>query len=108
MENAHHPAGAAPMDVDPIIEALAACRAARAAYDQAPQDLSDEAFDRIGDFEIKLFSTKPTTRAGALQLLEYTASFLDQDGLVNDNLVGDKIGDTIRSAVAVMAREAWP
>lgn len=101
MENAHHPA-----DVDPIIEALAACRAARAAYEQAPDDTADDAFDRIGEFEAELFSTEPTTIAGAAALLTYMADFLDQDGVVNDNLVGDLIGDSIRAALDVFEREA--
>ena len=56
--------------------------------------------------ERKLCETPPTTRAGALRLLRHLADFLDEDDVVNDNWVGDTIGDAIRNAVAVLEREA--
>ena len=91
---------------DPVIAALADCRAAHAAYEQAPDDASGDAFHRIGEFEAELFSTDPTTRSGAMELLGYLADFLDQDGRVNDNLVGELIGDSIRAALDVFEQEA--
>ncbi|MBM3655286.1 MAG: hypothetical protein FJX06_21275 [Alphaproteobacteria bacterium] len=93
-------------DADPIIKALAGVRAARAAYEQEPDDTADDAFDRIGEFEAELFSTEPTTIVGATALLAYMADFLDQDGVVNDSLGGDLIGDSIRAALDVFEREA--
>jgi hypothetical protein len=96
----------APREDDPIIQALAEVGRAHAAYDQAPAVSSQEAFDRIGDAELELFSTSPTTRGGAIQLLRYIADFLDQDDVINDFLVGEMIGDSIRNSLAVFERLA--
>ncbi|KAF0205150.1 MAG: hypothetical protein FD172_4085, partial [Methylocystaceae bacterium] len=53
-----------------------------------------------------VFESTPTTLAGALRLLRHLADFLDEDDVVNDMLVGDMIGDSVRNAVAVLEREA--
>ena len=51
-----------------------------------------------------MHSTEPMTGAGAVRLLRVIAEFLDDD-VINDNVVGNMIGDSIRTAVAVMERE---
>ncbi|WP_442756607.1 hypothetical protein ACNHKD_08410 [Methylocystis sp. JAN1] len=96
----------APGEDDPIIQALAEVDRAHAAYEQGSDVSSDEAYERICDAEAELFSTRPTTRAGATRLLRYIADFLDQDDVINDSLVGATIGDSIRDAIAVFERQA--
>ncbi len=62
-------------------------------------------YDARAEAEVALFETTPTSRAGAVRLLRHLADFLDEDDVVNDNVVGDMIGDAIRNAVAVLERE---
>ena len=64
-----------------------------------------EATEAEKDSECALYDTPPATRAGALWLLRHIADFLDEDDIVNDNWVGDMIGDAIRNAIAVLERE---
>ena len=64
------------------------------------------AWEAQSDAERELFTTAPTTRAGAFQLLRHLADFLDEDDVVNDNVVGDAVGDAIRNAAAVLEQEA--
>jgi hypothetical protein len=91
---------------DPIVEALEAVGRARAAYERESEgDAQSAAYDVLGDAQIDLYSTEPTTPAGAVRLLRFIADFLDQDDIVNDLWVGDIIGDSIRSAVAVFEQE---
>ena len=66
---------------------------------QKAQDNADEA-------QRAVFESTPTTLAGALRLLRHLADFLDEDDVVNDTLVGDMIGDSIRNAAAVLKRGA--
>lgn len=61
--------------------------------------------DATNETEVAIFETTPTTRAGAVKLLRHIADFLDEDDVINDMLVGDLIGDSIRNAVAVLERE---
>jgi len=92
---------------DPIIKALAEVRRAQAAYEREEEDdAQNDAFRAIGDAEFDLFSTEPSTLAGAAKLLRFIADFLDEDGVVNDNWVGDMIGPSIRNAVAVLEKGA--
>jgi hypothetical protein len=70
------------------------------------EDTDREATEAEKDSECALYDTPPATRAGALWLLRHIADFLDEDDVVNDNWVGDLIGDAIRNAAAVLEREA--
>ncbi|MGJ0533842.1 hypothetical protein [Methylocystis sp.] len=70
------------------------------------EDTDAEATEAEKDSECALYDTPPTTRAGALWLLRHIADFLDEDDVVNDNWVGDMIGDSIRNAIAALEREA--
>jgi hypothetical protein len=67
---------------------------------------AQKAQDNANEAQRAVFESTPTTLAGALRLLRRLADFLDEDDVVNDMLVGDMIGDSVRNAVAVLEREA--
>lgn len=100
-------AAIAPTDADPIFAALEKVGRARAAYErESGGDAGNVAYRAIGDAEVELYSTEPKTPAGAAKLLQFIADFLDEHGVVNDNWVGDMIGDSIRNALAIFEPEA--
>ncbi|MFZ3180855.1 MAG: hypothetical protein WBO09_12285 [Methylocystis silviterrae] len=67
---------------------------------------AQKAQDNANEAQRAVFESTPTSLAGALRLLRHLADFLDEDDVVNDMLVGDMIGDSVRNAVAVLEREA--
>ncbi len=67
---------------------------------------AQKAQDNANEAQREVFESTPTSLAGALRLLRHLADFLDEDDVVNDMLVGDMIGDSVRNAVAVLEREA--
>jgi len=89
--------------------ARAALEARQAALAVAPEssaeEASDDAFDVFGDAERAVFEAAPTTQAGAVALLRFTAEFLEELG-INDTKVEDVLPDAIRNAAAVLEREA--
>ncbi|NUJ81432.1 hypothetical protein HUN39_15645 [Methylocystis sp. FS] len=94
-------------EADPIFAAIEKYQRAYAAFNQSEEGPDQDAACSVYfDAEIDLHSTKPTTPAGAAKFLRFIANFLDEDDVVNDNWVGDMIGDSIRTAVAVMEQEA--
>ena len=70
------------------------------------ESAASKAQDNANEARRAVFESAPTTLAGALRLLRHLADFLDEDDVVNDTLVGDMIGDSVRNAVAVLEREA--
>ena len=70
------------------------------------ESAAQKAQDNANEAQRVVFESTPTTLAGALRLLRHLADFLDEDDVVNDMLVGDMIGDSVRNAVAVLEREA--
>ncbi len=70
------------------------------------ESTAQKAQDSTNEAQRAVFESTPTTRTGALRLLRHLADFLDQDDVVNDNLVGDVVGDAIRNAIKVLEREA--
>ena len=98
-------AGAVTED-DPIFAAIEKVERAHAAFNQAEEGPDQDAASNVYfDADIALHSTKPTTPAGAAKFLRFIADFLDDD-VINDNWVGDMIGDSIRNAITVLEREA--
>ncbi|MGJ0453463.1 MAG: hypothetical protein ACR65T_09600 [Methylocystis sp.] len=94
-------------EADPIFAAIEKHQRAYAAFNQSEEGPDqDTACSVYFDANIDLYSTKPTTPAGAAKFLRFIADFLDEDDTVNDNWVGDLIGDAIRNAIAVFEREA--
>ena len=110
---------------DPIFVAFAEFEREKAAEDlawKAASDLYDAGsadaviveaeyaasglYDARAEAEVALFETTPTSRAGAVRLLRHLADFLDEDDVVNDMLVGDMVGDSIRNAVAVLEAQS--
>ncbi len=89
--------------------ARATLEARQAALAVAPEssaeEASDDAFGVFGDAERAVFEAVPTTQAGAVALLRFTAEFLEELG-INDTRVEDVLPDAIRNAAAVLEREA--
>ncbi|MGZ9103542.1 MAG: hypothetical protein ACXW3Y_11745 [Rhodoplanes sp.] len=80
---------------------------AYAAFNQSEEGPDQDAACNVYfDAHIDLHSTEPRTPAGAAKFLRFIADFLDEDDIVNDNWVGDMVGDSIRAAVVVLEREA--
>jgi hypothetical protein len=101
------PAFAAASGDDPIFAAIEKCQRAYAAFNQSEEGTDQDAACSVYfDADIDLHSTKPTTPAGAVKFLRFIADFLDEDDIVNDNWIGDMIGDSIRNAAALLEREA--
>lgn len=93
-------------DADPIFAIIEKYERAHAAFNQSDEGPDqDAAYALYTDAEVAMHSTEPTTSAGAARLLRVIAEFLDDD-MINDNVVGHMIGDSIRTAVAVLEREA--
>ena len=91
---------------DPIFAIIERYEQAHAAYNQSDEGPDqDAAYALYTDAEVAMHSTEPMTGAGAVRLLRVIAEFLDDD-VINDNVVGDMIGDSIRTAVAVLERGA--
>ncbi|MBG0797543.1 hypothetical protein IYX23_07665 [Methylocystis sp. L43] len=94
-------------EADPIFAAIEKYQRAAAAFNQSEEGTDQDAACSVYfDADIDLHSTKPTTPAGAAKFLRFIADFLDEDDIVNDNWIGDMVGDSIRNAVAVLEREA--
>jgi hypothetical protein len=94
---------------DPILAAFAEIERTRAAYEQIGDDPSDAVLDAvcadICDAEVSLYSTKPTTAAGAARLLRFVADYFDEDDQLQDTYLTDVIGGAIRNAADVLERE---
>ncbi|MGJ0454181.1 MAG: hypothetical protein ACR65T_13280 [Methylocystis sp.] len=94
-------------EADPIFAAIEKHQCAYAAFNQSEEGPDQDAACSVYfDADIDLYSTKPTTPAGAAKFLRFIADFLDEDDIVNDNWVGDMVGDAIRNAIAVLDQEA--
>lgn len=71
----------------------------------AAEETMNAAFDDVSDAERTIFETAPTSRAGAVALLRFTADFLDELG-INDMKVDDVLPDALRAAADFFEGEA--
>ncbi|MGE0236798.1 hypothetical protein [Methylocystis sp.] len=65
-------------------------------------DAASDAYSALWDAEQAILETQPTTRAGALALLDCGARYLEDNGSDEQSVVAE----AIRNAVAVLEREA--
>jgi hypothetical protein len=77
-------------EVDPILRAIAAHRAADAARDALPDDVGVADYDAAGEVEWNafwaLFATAPTTIAGFAALFEYLGGEMDESSPGNSRM----------------------
>ena len=83
---------------------------ARAAYEQVCDDCVDAVLDVVCEdmrnAEVDLYSTAPTTPAGAARLLRVIADYLSEEGNLYDIYLEPVLGNAIRNAAAVLEQEA--
>ncbi len=83
---------------------------ALAAYEQVGDDCADTVLSvvcgDICDAEVSLYSTAPSTPAGAMRLLRAIADYLSEDGRLYDTYLETVLGDAVRNAAAVLERGA--
>jgi hypothetical protein len=95
---------------DPVLTALEGLGRARAAYEQ---QVGDDCVDAVLDVvcedmrnaEVALYSTAPTTTAGAAQLLRVIADYLSEEGNLYDIYLEPVLGNAIRNAAALLEQE---
>lgn len=95
---------------DPIFAAIAKVAKARVVCDQLQDDAEDAVVNSvcqtIRDAEVDLYSTTPTTPAGATLLLRFVADYLSEEHNLYDTYLEPVLGDAIRNAAVVLEREA--
>jgi hypothetical protein len=95
---------------DPVLAALEGLARARAACEQVGDDCDDAVVDLVcGDMrnaEVALYSTAPTTPAGAARLLRVIADYLSEEGNLYDIYLEPVLGNAIRNAAALLEQEA--
>ena len=95
---------------DPVLAAFDGLSRARAAYEQVGDDCGDAVLDAVCEdicsAEVDLYSTAPTTPAGAVRLLRVVADYLSEKGTLYDVYLEPVLGDAIRNAAAVLEQEA--
>lgn len=95
---------------DPLLAAFEGLGRARAVYDQLDHDVEDDVLNVVCEdmrnAEVNLYSTAPTTPAGAARLLRVIADYLSEEGNLYDIYLEPVLGNAIRNAAAVLEQEA--
>jgi hypothetical protein len=94
---------------DPVLTAFEGLGRARAAYKQVGDDCDDAVLDIVCEdmrnAEVALYSTAPTTPAGAARLLRVIADYLSEEGNLYDTYLEPVLGNAIRNAAALLEQE---
>jgi hypothetical protein len=95
---------------DPVLASFDGLGRARAAYEQVGDDCVDAVLNVVCEdmrnAEVDLYSTAPTTPAGAARLLRVIADYLSEEGNLYDTYLEPVLGNAIRNAAALLEHEA--